>query len=71
MRLGRAVVTDPAQLHWLCRGARGALPRCPTLHALTLLLYCAHCGQPLRGSNSNDRYTYKPTKRCLAGNIRR
>jgi hypothetical protein len=39
-------------------------------YALTPLLYCAHCGQPLRGSNSNDRYTYKHTKRCLAGNIR-
>ena len=39
-------------------------------YALTPLLYCAHRGQPLRGSNSNDRYTYKHTKRCLAGNIR-
>ena len=39
-------------------------------YALTPLLYCAHCGQPLRGSNSNDRYTYKHTKRCFAGNIR-
>ena len=37
-------------------------------YALTPLLYCAHCGQPLRGSNRNDRYTYKHTKSpCRAG----
>jgi len=39
-------------------------------YTLTPLLYCAHCGQPLRGNHSNDRYTYTHTKRCLAGNIR-
>jgi len=31
MRLGRAVVTSPAQLHWPCRGAQVGLHRCPIL----------------------------------------